>query len=124
MDPLQQPFVDGGEYEASPHDHTLPSSWLCHPRHADSTTYGRLLVTWLDKRRRLGFRPLPSQRRERIVFRQGRTQTGIKLSAPAGNLCVEQAEGVFELLAILPEVAPEISKLFQARENRFHVESV
>src|SRR5437870_8295919 len=38
MDPSQQPFVDGGEYEASPHDHTLPSSWLCHPRHADSTT--------------------------------------------------------------------------------------
>lgn len=54
----------------------------------------------------------------------GRTQTGIKLSASAGNLCVEQAEGVFELLAILPEVAPEVSKLFQARENRFHVESV
>src|SRR5229473_3100723 len=65
MNPLQQPFVDGGEYEVSPHDHTLPSSWLCHPRHADSTTYGRLLVTWWDKRCRLGFCPLPSQRRKR-----------------------------------------------------------
>src|SRR5205807_10261998 len=106
MDPSQQPFVDGGEYEASPHDHTLPSSWLCHPRHADSTTYGRLLVTWRDKSRRPRSGRLASQRRERMVFRQIRTQAGVKLSGSAVHLCVEQDECVFHLLANLSEVAP------------------